>query len=124
MPLIKLIKVYSLDYEREYYDPERVTADMSDWQEVTHEELTLLQSWKGREVLGRDNISVQVYEDVTDEINAYVTDIRDYIQKLAAKEAAEKEKARKVNEERKKKAEKTKIERAKKLLEKNGIKTV
>lgn len=137
MPRIRLVEFncdYSNDYDNDFDQgiTDILGFNISDWHEVTDEELNLLKSSHGEEILNRDGIILSVYGEINKE-----NIVQDYINKIKIKISEHKrlqeEHARMLKEQRKKYeeakkqkkllAEQKKIERAKKLLEKKGIKT-
>lgn len=122
MPKIKLIKVHLRD-RYDYYTQrdieDAITESISDWQEVTDEELSILNSWQGKNLLTTSDAFVVTAEDISHKVTEYIEDIKQFIKKNAEKIEAEKKKAREAQEKKNAAAEKKRIEKAKKLL---GIK--
>lgn len=120
MPNIKLVKLNDhYDFEVHQY----MSTSMSDWVEVTDQELADLISYAGRYKLGEEGVKVIVLEDITSKQNVqdYIHDVKKYIAEL---NKAEDDRKRKIAADAKKKKEASearKIEKAKKLLEDKGI---
>ena len=127
MPKIKLIKVHSHGVYCDHcdtYTKDTILDEMSPWQEVTDEELKILQSFQGHNILGKNNVSMFILEDITKEetVDGFINDIKKFIKDQSIQEERRKQKAMEADKKRKKLAEQRKIERAKKLLEKTGLK--
>jgi hypothetical protein len=122
MPKIKLIKVHLRD-RYDYYTQgdieDAITESISDWQEVTDEELSILNSWQGKNLLTTSDAFVVTAEDITHKVTEYIEDIKQFIKKNAEKVEAEKKKEQAIKDKKKADYEKRKIEKAKKIL---GIK--
>ena len=136
MPRIKLVRVHTTKYGS-YYNriAAKASQDISDWEDVTHEELKFLKSPDGKRTLINQKEGFEDYiivEKVEKSISSNkLKSIQSLIQK--AKDEQEKIKEEKKQramleqqkkEEQIKKAEERKIEEAKRLLAKNGMKVL
>lgn len=127
MPKIKLIKVHdagkSCDY-CEHYVKDYFLEQMSDWQEITEEELKWLQSWQGRNYTNKQNVAVVILQDITDKktVAGFVDDIKKFVEQEEIRKKEQEQKYKEAEKKRKLAAEQRKIDKAKKLLEKSGIK--
>ena len=124
MPLIKLIKYFGprgYCYECGSYDG--FNNDLSEWQEVSDDDLEFLTSSEGQRILQKNTTTVVVLEDITSKetVQGFVSDIKKFVENEKKKEEARiaafdrREKTRKEN------AEKKKIEKAQKLLKDKGL---
>ena len=121
MPKIKLFKVYP-KYDYDSMESYLSQTDLSDWEEVTEEELNILQTFIGYDYLKNKDLFMAVWEEVkSNVIHDYVKDISAYINKIKKETEEMHQKLKAEREEREKKEEQKKIEQAKKLLKQNGI---
>ena len=129
MPKIRLIKVYS-NYCGECDSGNNlVYDDLSDWEEITDQELKIITSPQGQRILRQYNntnpphyFHVVVFEDCTkketikdkiEDISKFITKQQEKIEKQERVAAAQKKKHKAA-------AEKRKLEKARKLLEEAG----
>lgn len=121
---IKLIKVYtekSYDsYEDSYYDADfsAIATELSNWAEVTSEELELLRSYQFKDFMKKKGFDYVIIEEKTTEVPTFIKDLKEFIADEKKKIDIENKKREIKAAEAKAKREKTKIERAKKQLEK------
>lgn len=121
MPKIKLFKVYPT-YDYNSIESYLHQTDLSDWEEVTEEELDILKTFIGYNYLKDKDLFMVVWEEVKSSVvHDYVKDISAYINKIKKETQERDQKLKAEREERKKKEEQKKIEQAKKLLKQNGI---
>lgn len=118
MPLIKLIKVHGDGWD-ESYD----FRDMSNWEEVTEQELDILKSWQGGELFREAGTHVVVFEDITsrEKIESFISDIKSYIKRQQEWHEELERKRIADTKKRKEAAEAKKLEKAKKLLKEKGL---
>lgn len=129
MPKVKLIKVYNTEGYDNYGDrlDEYVINSLSDWTEISDNELTLLQSFKfnqfiNKKLNGKNSIyyKVVVLEELPkEEILEIIPDLKKFIKETKKKEEEEKEKAAEAAKKKRELAESKKLEKARKLIEKN-----
>ncbi|MEI8270046.1 MAG: hypothetical protein WCG45_01630 [bacterium] len=124
MPIIKLVQITGeahydycdcLNYKNLEFEA------LSDWQEVSEEELDFLKSYDAERYFRDKKISMVIFEDVTGNFQEYVDDIKDFVKTLKEKQLAQKKKQEELTAKRKLTAEKKKIEKAKKVLAESGI---
>jgi len=123
MPKIKLIRIHDSSY---YEDTNISQSDLSDWEEVSQEDLDYLLSWESMSVFVKDRIKIVVLEDVTskENIRGYIKNIKNFIKEQQIKQEEKAKKYKAAEAKRKAEAEKKKLEKAKKLLEKSGLKII
>lgn len=132
MPLVKLIKINegynSRSLQNDYYDEQVIgpeTASMSDWEEITDEELEYLRSPESFRILNSNKFyyTVAVLEDRTNtgEIQGFVKSIKDLVEKNKKAMSDREQKHKEAEKKRKATLEAKKIEAAKKVLLKAGL---
>lgn len=115
MPKIALIKV-DIHYSS-YDDSYDILNSISEWEEVTKEELKLLKDYFGRNYKDKQIIVIEFVENQRETINLAVKAQLEYIKKEEEKRLAEKKAKEEKTLARKLKSDQKKLEDKKKLLE-------
>lgn len=121
MPKIKLIKVHGVKCD--YCDCHLPVDEMSHWQEITEEELRLLQFWQTRGETAKENVAIVILEEITSKetVDGFISDIKNFIKDQEIQEQNRKKKEEERIEKKKLLAKQKKIERAKQVLQENGV---
>lgn len=130
MPKVRLIRVYEESHYCYNCDNDisgiSQNVPMSEWQDISEEDLKFLTSKEGFKFLNKPNqyYRVIVLEDATNtgKLEGFVDDIKNFIEKEKEKLSKEALKHQKMLEDKKLKAEAKKLEKAKKILEESGFK--
>lgn len=124
MPHVKLIKYHGpRGYEYECDNFDTFSHDISDWQEISDEDLSFLKDYRIKNTLKEKHVSIVILEDITKEEKAsdYIKDIKKYVADQKKKEELRIKKMEESDKKRKETAEKRRIEKAQKLLKEKGM---
>jgi hypothetical protein len=119
MPLVKIFTMNS-KVEDDYYSRNEIAAGVTDWEEITKEELTLLRSYAYSIPGMRGNNALIVCQNEISTVEA-LTSIRDFLDKEQKRRDAEtKKNAARIAAAKRTRAEKE-LAKLKQLAEKHGV---
>lgn len=128
MPKVKIFKVYKSYSDDGYggYDTEYDISGYSDWEEVSEDELVLLQKYLNDyryslRYKDKYRFMLRVLSDDAPPAIDFIKNIKEMLKKQQVIEKERAAKAKETEKERKKKAEARKIEKAKKILKEKGL---
>jgi hypothetical protein len=122
MPKIRLVKITHYTKScRDYYDYDDsiVQSPMSDWQEVSEEDLEKLKYYLSK-IKPKDNIRVVVYQEDETPPADYIKDINAFIENENEQIKLAEQKAKQAEKKREEILRLKRIEKAKKILEENS----